>query len=296
MFHFIQTNVEFQRIKGQPGVEAFGVAEHHHGLSSQPTNIRHKKATSEGSENAGHSSQQSPEGLSGEGDTEIAKVLHKLMSELDEERKNSQRISAELAKEMERNRHVLSLLEEERKEKEAQLQNLQNQCLVMQQYKEEKEELNREVLELRRRLQNEGSERRSDLDSADSAFRLQNLEEEKWRLEDEMQTLKEEVEHVRQLLDKSERRLQQREKEVEGLKTFKNRENHAKAAITAEEVTVEEAHLESGADGEDLDASVQGDILMARYLSSVPPAHSQSSVVNEGFEQPSLLDMSADCR
>ncbi|XP_043999044.1 pericentrin isoform X2 [Gambusia affinis] len=290
-----QTNVEFQRIKGQPGVEAFGVAEHHHGLSSQPTNIRHKKATSEGSENAGHSSQQSPEGLSGEGDTEIAKVLHKLMSELDEERKNSQRISAELAKEMERNRHVLSLLEEERKEKEAQLQNLQNQCLVMQQYKEEKEELNREVLELRRRLQNEGSERRSDLDSADSAFRLQNLEEEKWRLEDEMQTLKEEVEHVRQLLDKSERRLQQREKEVEGLKTFKNRENHAKAAITAEEVTVEEAHLESGADGEDLDASVQGDILMARYLSSVPPAHSQSSVVNEGFEQPSLLDMSADC-
>uniref|UniRef100_A0A3B5M5U7 ELK domain-containing protein n=1 Tax=Xiphophorus couchianus TaxID=32473 RepID=A0A3B5M5U7_9TELE len=182
--------------------------------------------------------------------------------------------------------------EEERKEREAQLQNLQNQCLVMLQYKEEKEELNREVLELRQRLQNEDSERRSDLDSAGSAFRLQTLEEEKRRLEDEMQTLKEEVEHVRQLLDKSERQLQQREKEVEGLKAFKNRENHAKAAITAEEVTVEEAHLESGADGEDLDASVQGDILMERYLSSVPPAHSQSSMVNEGFEQPSPPDMS----
>ncbi|XP_023208004.1 A-kinase anchor protein 9-like isoform X1 [Xiphophorus maculatus] len=294
-----QTTVEFQRIKGQPGAEAFGVAEYHHGLSSQPTNIRHKKATSEGSGNAGHASQQSPEGLNSDSDTEIDKVLHKLMSELEEERKNSQRLSAELAKEMERNRHVLSLLEEEReeerKEREAQLQTLQNQCLVMLQYKEEKEELNREVLELRRRLQNEDSERRSDLDSAGSAFRLQNLEEEKRRLEDEMQTLKEEVEHVRQLLDKSERQLQQREKEVEGLKAFKNRENHAKAAITAEEVTVEEAHLESGADGEDLDASVQGDILMERYLSSVPPAHSQSSMVNEGFEQPSPLDMSADC-
>ncbi|XP_008397956.1 pericentrin isoform X2 [Poecilia reticulata] len=291
-----QTNVEFQRIKGHPGAEAFGVAEHHHGLSS---NIRHKKATSEGSGNAGHGSQQSPDGLSGDSDAEIDTVLHKLMSELEEERKNSQRISAELAKEMERNRRALSLLEEEReeerKESEAQLQKLQNQCLVMQQYKEEKEELNREVSELRRRLQNEDSERRSDLDSAGSAFHLQSLEEEKRRLEDEMQTLKEEVEHVRQLLDKSERQLRQREKEVEGLKAVKNRENHAKAAITAEEVTVEEAHLESGADGEDLDASAQGDILMERYLSSVPLSHSQSSVVNEGFEQPSQLDVSADC-
>uniref|UniRef100_A0A3B3VSM1 Pericentrin n=1 Tax=Poecilia latipinna TaxID=48699 RepID=A0A3B3VSM1_9TELE len=243
----------------------FGVAEHHHGLSS---NIRHKKATVEGSGNAGHGSQQSPEGLSGYSDAEIDTVLHKLMSELEEERKNSQRLSAELEKEMERNRRVLSLLEEEReeerKESEAQLQKLQNHCLVMQQYKEEKEELNREVSELRRRLQNEDSERRSDLDS------------------DETQTLKEEVEHVRQLLDKSERQLRQREKEVEGLKAVKNRENHAKAAITAEEVTVEEAHLESGADGEDLDASAQGDILMERYLSSVPPAHSQ-------------LDVTADC-
>ncbi|XP_007576770.1 pericentrin isoform X1 [Poecilia formosa] len=291
-----QTNIEFQRIKGHPGAEAFGVAEHHHGLSS---NIRHKKATVEGSGNAGHGSQQSPEGLSGYSDAEIDTVLHKLMSELEEERKNSQRISAELEKEMERNRRVLSLLEEEReeerKESEAQLQKLQNQCLVMQQYKEEKEELNREVSELRRRLQNEDSERRSDLDSASSACRLRSLEEEKRRLEDETQTLKEEVEHVRQLLDKSERQLRQREKEVEGLKAVKNRENHAKAAITAEEVTVEEAHLESGADGEDLDASAQGDILMERYLSSVPPAHSQYSAVNEGFEQPSQLDVTADC-
>uniref|UniRef100_A0A3B3YRD9 Pericentrin/AKAP-450 centrosomal targeting domain-containing protein n=1 Tax=Poecilia mexicana TaxID=48701 RepID=A0A3B3YRD9_9TELE len=192
--------------------------------------------------------------LHGDSDAEIDTVLHKLMSELEEERKNSQRISAELEKEMERNRRVLSLLEEEReeerKESEAQLQKLQNQCLVMQQYKEEKEELNREVSELRRRLQNEDSERRSDLDSASSACRLRSLEEEKRRLEDET------------------------EKEVEGLK-----------------VTVEEAHLESGADGEDLDASAQGDILMERYLSSVPPAHSQYSAVNEGFEQPSQLDV-----
>ncbi|KAM4723553.1 pericentrin isoform 2-T2 [Anableps anableps] len=290
-----QTSVEFLRIKGHSGDEDFGVVEHHHGLASQATNIKHKEATSEGSGTAGHGSQQSPEGLGTDSDTETGTVLHKLMSELEEERKNSQRISAELAKEMERNQHVLSLLEEERKEREAQLQKLQTECLVMQQYKEEKEKLNREVLELRKKFQEErDSERRSDLDPTSSAFCLQNLEEKR-RLEDEMQRLKEENEHVRQLLEKSETQLKQREKEVEGLKALKNWENHAKAAVAAEGVTVEEENLEGGPDNEDQDTSVQGHILMERYLSSVPLAHSQSSVENESFEQPGQLDMSVDC-
>ncbi|MEQ2167760.1 hypothetical protein GOODEAATRI_007304 [Goodea atripinnis] len=291
------------------GAEAFGVVEHHHGLSSQATNIKHNEATPEGSGNASHGSQQSPEGFSTDSDTETDTVLHKLMFELEEERKKNQRISAELAKEMERNLHVLSLLEEvkqgreeERKEREAQLQDLQTQlsqvqtqCLTMQQYKEEKEKLNREVLELRKVLQEEeDSERRSNLGTV---FSPQTHEEENKRLEDETKRLKEEVEHVMQLLDKSERQLKQREKEVEGLKAFKNQENHAKAVFTAEGINTEEANLESGSDDNgNLDTSGQGDILMARYLTSFPAAYSQSSVVNESFKQPSQLDVSADCR
>ncbi|KAK5617014.1 hypothetical protein CRENBAI_016494 [Crenichthys baileyi] len=306
-----QTGVEFLRIKGRSGAEAFGVVEHPHGLSSQATNIKHNEATPEGSGNASHGSQQSPEGFSTDSDTEMDTVLHKLMYELEEERKKNQRISAELAKEMERNLHVLSLLEEEkqgreeeRKERKAQLQDLQTQlsqvqtqCLTMQQYKEEKEKLNREVLELRKVLQEEeDSERRSNLGTASSVFCPQTCEEENKRLEDEMKRLKEEVEHVRQLLDKSESQLKQREKEVEGLKAFKNQENHAKAAFTAEGIHTEEANLESGPDDNgNLDTSGQGDILMARYLSSFPAAYSQSSVANESFEQPSQLDVSADC-
>ncbi|MED6286560.1 hypothetical protein CHARACLAT_007257 [Characodon lateralis] len=306
-----QTSVEFLRIKGHSGAEAFGVVEHHHGLSSQATNIKHNEATPRGSGNASHGSQQSPEGFSTDSDTETDTVLHKLMFELEEERKKNQRISAELAKEIERNLHVLSLLEEvkqgreeERKEREAQLQDLQTQlsqvqtqCLTMQQYKEEKEKLNREVLELRKVLQEEeDSERRSNLGTASSVFSPQTREEENKRLEDEMKRLKEEVEHVMQLLDKSERQLKQREKEVEGLKAFKNQENHAKAVFTAEGINTEEANLESGPDdNENLDTSGQGDILMVRYLTSFPAAYSQSSVVNESFKQPSQLDVSTDC-
>ncbi|KAM4540827.1 pericentrin [Fundulus diaphanus] len=296
-----QTSVEFMRIKGHSGAEAFGGTDHHPGLSSR---------ASEGSGNAGHGSQQTPEGFSTDSDTEADTVLHKLMCELEEERKNSQRLSAELAKEVEKSQHVLSLLEEEKQgreeeqnEREAQVHNLQTQlsqvqtqCLVMQQYKEEKEKLNGEVLRLRKMLQEEeDSERRWDSDTASSAFCPRALEEEKGRLEEEMKRLKEEVEHVRKLLDQSERQLQQREREVEGLKAYKNRENHAKAAFTAEVISIEEGSLANGPDEGDLDTSEQGDILMERYFSSVPPAHSHSSVVNESFEQPSQLDISADC-
>ncbi|XP_015248198.1 PREDICTED: pericentrin-like isoform X1 [Cyprinodon variegatus] len=293
-----QTSVEFLRIKGHSGAEAFGVAEHHHDLSSKTTNIRPTEGISEGSENAGHGSQQSPEGFSTE--TVVDTAIHNLMLELEEERKNNQRICAELESEMEKNQLVLSLLEEEkqgREEEQKELQNLQtqlsqaqNQCLVMQQYKEEKEKLNIEILELRKKLQEaEDSERRSDFKNESPAFCSQTLEEVNKRLEDEMKMLREEVDHVRQLLDKSERELKRREEEVEGLKASKNRENQTKAAFIAE------ANLEAGPDERDLDTSLQGDILMDRYLSSIPPAHSQSSVVGELLDQPSQLDLSADC-
>uniref|UniRef100_A0A3Q2P6W8 Pericentrin n=1 Tax=Fundulus heteroclitus TaxID=8078 RepID=A0A3Q2P6W8_FUNHE len=297
---------QLQQVSTSELKHPFGGADHHPGLSSQAPNIRHKEAASEGSGNAGPGSQQTPEGISTDSDTEADTVLHKLMCELEEERKNSQRLSAELAKEVEKSQHVLSLLEEEKQGREeeqnevhhlqTQLSQVQAQCLVMQQYKEEKEKLNGEVLRLRKMLQEEEhSERRCDSDTASSALCPRALEEEKGRLEEEMKRLKEEVEHVRKLLDQSERQLQQREREVEGLKAYKNRENHAKAAFTAEVTNTEEGSLGNGLEEGDLDTSEQGDILMERYLSSVPPAHSHSSVVNESFcenEQPSQLDIS----
>uniref|UniRef100_A0A3Q3AKB8 Pericentrin n=1 Tax=Kryptolebias marmoratus TaxID=37003 RepID=A0A3Q3AKB8_KRYMA len=299
----MQTSVEFKRIKGQSGAEAVDVVDHHHGLSSQAANINHKEATSKGSGNA------SPECFSTDSDTETDTVLHKLMTELEEERKRSQRASAELAEEMEKNQHVLLLLEEEkqgreeeRKAKDAQLENLQSQlsqvqtqCLEIQQYKEEKEKLNREVLELRKKLQEEedAEVRRSEA-VASSARRLQTFEEEKLRQEEEMRRLKGEVERVRQLLDESEKELKRREEEVEGLKASKNRQNQAKAGFSSERISINEGNRERGLDQESLNTSLLGDILMERYLSSAPLEHSHSSLINESFEHCSQLEISTE--
>lgn len=217
---------------------------------------------------------------------------------------------------MEKHQHVLSLLEkekmgreEEQKEREAQLQGLQtqlslvqSQCLEMQQYKEEKEKLNREVLQLRKRLQEEeDAERRFSEEVASSALRLQSLEDERSRQEEEMQRLKEEhkeeVERVRQLLEEREKELKFREEEVIGLKASKNRQNQAKAGFSCDErFSIDEANLENGPDQDSMNVSIPGDTLMERYLSSAPHAHSQSSVVNESFEHCSQLDISADYR
>lgn len=279
--------------------------EHHHALSSHAANINHKEATSKGP------GKGSPECFSTDSDTETDTVLHKLMTELEEERKKSHRMSVELAKEMEQNQHVLLLLEEEkhereveRKAKDSQLQNLQThlsqvqtQCLEIQQFKEEKEKLNQEVLELRKQLlERVDAERRHSEDVASSAVRLQAFEEEKLRQEEEMRRLKEEVENIRQLLDESEKELKRREEEVEGLKVSKNRQNQAKAGFSSERISVDEAVCEGGLDQESMNSSLPGDILMERYLSSAPLVCSQSSVMNESFEQCSQLNISADCR
>lgn len=301
----MQTSVEFKRIKGQSGAEASDVVEHHHGLSTQAANINHKEATSKVSGSA------SPECFSTDSDTETDTVLHKLMTELEDERKNSQRISAELAKEMGKNQHVLLLLEEEKREREkernakdAQLQTLQihlnqvqTQCLEVQQYKEEKETLNREVLELRKKLQEEeDAARRLSEDVASSALRLQTFEEEKLRQEEKIKGLEEEVENFRLLLDESENELKRREGEDEGLKVSKNRQNQAKAGCSSERISIDEANWETEFDQESLNKSLRGNILMERYLCSAPLVHSQSSVINTSFEQCSQLDISADCR
>ncbi|XP_034381587.1 pericentrin isoform X4 [Cyclopterus lumpus] len=294
-----QTSVDFLRIKSQSGAEGLNTPQQH-GQCSQDADLHHKKeAPTEESGSAGPGSQSSVKGFSA--DDETATVLHKIRAELEEERQNSQRLCAELLEEMEKHEHVISLLdmekkgrEEEQKERVAQLQDLhsqlslvQTQCLEMQQYKEEKENLNREVLELRNRLQEDNTE-----EVASSALRLQRQEEEMQKLREEH---KEELEGVRQLLEAREKELKFREEEVMGLKASKNRQNQAKAGFSCEEkMSIDEANLESGPVEDILNVSIPGDILMERYLSSAPPALSQSSLVNDSFEHCSQLDLSAD--
>lgn len=295
---FTQTSVEFLRIKSHSGPEVLNTRQQHQ-PGSQDADINHKEVPSGESGSGSPGSQSSVEGFgtNSEADT----VLNKLRAELEEERKNSQRIFVELAEEMEKHQHVLSLLEtekkgreEERTEREAQLKDLQTQlssvqtqCLEMQQYKEEKEKLNREVLELRKRLQDEedDAQRRFSEEVASSALRLQ-------RQEEEMQKLKDEVEGVRQLLEEREKELKFREEEVIGLKASKNRQNQAKAGFSCDD----KISVEGGPDEDSMNVSTPGDILMERYLSSAPLAHSQSSVVNDSFEHCSQLDISAEYR
>ncbi|XP_062252996.1 pericentrin isoform X2 [Platichthys flesus] len=307
-----QTSVEFLRIKSQSDSEVQYThrqqLQHDHG--SRDADLNHKEVPTEGSGSEGTASQTSVEGFNGEGDPEINIVLDKLRAELEEEREKGRQICAKLSEELEKHQHVLSLLErekngreEDRKEKEAQLQDLQNelsqvqsQCLEMQQCKEEKEKLNREVLGLRKRLQEEeDAERTLSEKVATSALRLQSLEEERQRQEAEMQMLKEEhreeVERVRQLLEEREKELKFREEEVMGFKASKNRQNQAKAGFSCD---ADEANLESGPNEDSMNVSVPGDIMMERYFFSVPPAYSQSSLVNESFEHCSQLDVSAN--
>ncbi|XP_042356085.1 pericentrin isoform X2 [Plectropomus leopardus] len=301
-----QTSVEFLRIKTQSGAEVLNNQQQHQlGHCSQDADINHKEAPSGESGSAGPGFQSSFDGSSAGTDRETDTVLHNLRAKLEEEREKSQHIRAELGEEIGKHQYVLSLLEEERKgreeerkEREAQLHDLQTQlslvqtqCLEMQQFKDEKEKLNREVLELRRRLQEEGdAERRLSDEVASSALRLQRQEEEMQRLKEEH---REEVERVRQLLEEREKELKFREEEVKGLKASKNRHNQAKAGFNCDEkISIGDI---SGPDEDSMNVSIPGDILMERYLSSAPLAHSQSSVINESFEHRSQLDISADC-
>ncbi|XP_062413118.1 pericentrin isoform X11 [Pungitius pungitius] len=297
-----QTSVEFLRIKNQSAGEVLHAPQQHqHGHCAKDADFHHQEAPVEETGCAGPGFQSSAEGHSKEGET--SPVLQKLRAELEEERQTSQRLCAELVEEMEKHKLVLSLLEKEKKDREdeqkerltqlqdlqAQLSSVQSQCLEMQQYKEEKEKLNREVLELRKRLQEEDhAERRFTEEVASSALCLT-------RQEGEVQKLKEELKGVRQLLEERENELKVREEEVMGLKASKNRQNQAKACLSCEDkVTEDETNLESAPVGDSMDVMLPGDILMERYLSSAPLVLSQSSMVNESFEHCSQLDLSAE--
>ncbi|XP_034530488.1 pericentrin isoform X2 [Notolabrus celidotus] len=303
-----QTSVEFMRIKNHTGAEIPNshLQQHQQGHPFKYADINHKEAPS------GESASGCPgaEGCSTGLDSETDNFLHTLRAELEEERQKSQRLCSELEEEIKKHQHVLSSLEkekrdreEDRKESETQLQDLQtqlgsvqSQCLELQQYKAEKEKLNTEVLDLRKRLQQEEhAQRRMKEEIASSDLHLQSLEESRLRQEEEMQRLKEEhreeVERVRQLLEESERVLMFREEEVKGPKGSKNRQNQVKAGFSCD---TNEEHLGNGPDQDTMNVSTPGEDMMERYLSSVPHALSQSAVIDESFEHCGQLDVSAD--
>lgn len=297
---FPQTSVEFLRIRSHSGADVINsFSQHQHGDSSHYVDIVQKEGPRGELGNLGPGAQSSFERNESEMDT----TLQKLRAQLEGEREKSQRLSAELAQEIEKHQHAITLLEEERKgreeerqDREAQLQDLQSQldlvqtrCLEMQHFKAEKEKLNREVQDLKQKLEmKEDAERRlSEEVRASSALHDQILEKEIKKLKEEH--LKE-MEGVRQLLDA-------REVEVKGLKDSKNRHNQAKAGFSCDEgFNRDDSNLESESDQASMNVSVPGDVLMERYLSAALPEQSQSFAVNESFEHYSQADISADNR
>lgn len=281
-----QTGIEFLRIKSQPD-----------------TRQKHGHCSSEAKAPSKELEHGDPAALSGVesccSDTETDSVLHKLQYELEEERTNCQRICAELAEEIEKHQHVLSLLEKEKKSREderqennlqlqvlqTQLSQVQSQCLEMQQYKEEKEKLNKEVADLRKRLQVDAEEKRFSEEMFNSEAIMKLKEEHR-----------EEMDKVRQLLEEKEKALKFREEEAIELKALKTRQNQEKSSVSCEDRRLaDDDILEHVPDKDSLNGSVPGDIMMERYWSSAPFAHSQSSVVSD-FEHHSQLDISADYR
>lgn len=310
----MQTSADFLRIKSQSEAEVLNTCRQQlpNSNSSLGGDLRHEDIVSEGSGREGPVSRSCVKVH----DNDMENVLHKLRAEVEQERQKCQSLSAKLMEELEKHQHLLSLLEQEKKgredertEKESQLQNLrtqlsqvQSQCVEMQQYKEEKENLNREVLELKKRLQEEeDGERRQREELATFALQLQSLEEER-RLQDvEMRRLKEEhseeVERVRHLLQEKENKDKFREDEIIELKEYKNLQNKVEADLSyVDDVGEGDDHQETGPDQDSMNVVVPQDLILEKYLTSVPIAHSQFSLVNESIEHCSQLDISADQR
>uniref|UniRef100_A0A3B3DGS5 Pericentrin n=1 Tax=Oryzias melastigma TaxID=30732 RepID=A0A3B3DGS5_ORYME len=250
----------FRFVLLQSGAEVLNVHQHHH--HSLPSQDLKNNLVEELAKEC-PDSHAVTESFNLDSDGEINTILHKLRFELEEEKKKNQRISSELAEEMEKKRHVLSLLEKEKQGRETQLSQVQTQCLVIQQYKEEKD---REIHELRLRLHKEEN-------GESSGLYLQNVEDERQRQEEEIKRLKEE--HRKEIEDD----------EIKELKASENHQSPKNVSIDSEKTSVEEANVERGPDQDSIDASIQGDILMERYLASAPLGFSQSSAVNESFEQ-----------
>ncbi|XP_061824099.2 pericentrin isoform X2 [Nerophis lumbriciformis] len=291
-----QTSVGFLRLKNQPRGEVPNEKQQH---GSHIEDLSLEDVSMEQSASEGFCSQTGAVGLGTHSEMETENFLHELRARLQEEKEKTFRASAELEQERTNHQHVLSLLEEqkrgweeERNKREEQLQELQRHFAELQQAKEEKEVLNREVLELRNRLEQENKAvRRLGEEETKFTLRLQSLEEERLRQEEEMRKLeeemkklkevhKEELERVSQLLDESIKELQLREEGVGGLKASKDLQNQAKAACCVDETNEDTTNV-----------SPHRDFLTERYLSS---SFAQSSLVHGHIDSCSQLDGSTD--
>ncbi|XP_077396087.1 pericentrin isoform X2 [Festucalex cinctus] len=274
-----QTNVDFQRLKNQPGADVCDVAKQQQRRhNSQNDDLSMEDASTERSGSAGLGSRTSAEGFSTDSETETDTVLSELRAMLQEEKENCLRLCSELEKEKENHQHVLLLMEIEKKDLQTQLSQVRSRCL------EEKEVLNGELIQLRKRLQEEEeSQKRWREEEAAFTHRLQNFEDERLRQEEAVRRLKEEhkeeLERVNRLLDES-------AEEAKGLKASKNLQNQAKAGFTFDEITsADKGSIESGPVQDSMNVSLSGDLLMERYFA-------QSSMADVG--PCSQLDISSD--
>ncbi|XP_077416104.1 pericentrin isoform X2 [Vanacampus margaritifer] len=275
-----QTNVDFQRLKNQPGADICDVAkqQQRRQKNSQNEDLSMEDASTERSGSAGLGSRTSAEDFSTDSEAETDTVLSELKAMLQEEKDNCLRLCSELEKEKENHQHVLSLIEIEKKDLQTQLSQVLSHC------KEEKEVLNRELIQLRKRLEEEEeSQRRWREEEATFARRLQNFEDERLRQEEAVRRLKEEH---KEELERVNRLLEESAKEVTGLKASKNLQNQAKAGFSFAEITsADKSSGESGPVQDSMNVSLSGDLLMERYFA-------QSSMVHLG--PCSQLDISSD--
>ncbi|XP_061752105.1 pericentrin isoform X3 [Nerophis ophidion] len=282
-----QTSVGFLRLKNQPRGEVSHEKQQH---GSQNEDLSLEDISMEQSASEGLCFQTGAEGLLGtHSEIETENVLHELRARLQEEKEKTFRASAELEQERANHQHVISLLEEQKRGWEEECNKREVQ---LQQAKEEKEVLNREVLELRNRLEQENKAvRRLGEEETKFTLRLQSLEDERLRQEEEMRKLeeemkklkevhKEELERVSQLLDESIKELQLREEGFGGLKASKDLQNQAKAACCIDETNEDTMNL-----------SPHKERLTKRYFSF---SFAQSSLVHGHIDSCSQRDVSTD--
>ncbi|XP_061553374.1 pericentrin isoform X3 [Phycodurus eques] len=256
----LQTSVGFQRLKKHPGAEFRDVAKQQRRHDSQNEDLSMEDVSTAQSGSVGLDSQTSAEGFSTDSESETDPVLSELKAKLRKEKDNCLRLCSELEKEKENHQHVLSLLEDERKDLQIQLSQVRSHCL------EEKEVLNRELLELRKRLQEEEESQRR-LYEEEAVF-ARRLEDERLSQEEAVRKLKEEH---REELERVNRLLEETAKEVTGLKASKNLQNQAKAGFSFGELTSpDETNDEIGSVQDNMNVMVSGDILMERYFAQCP--------------------------
>ncbi|XP_061699443.1 pericentrin isoform X2 [Syngnathoides biaculeatus] len=265
----LQTSAGFQRLKNQPGAEVYNRAKQQRRRDSQNEDLSTEDASTEQSGSVGLVSRTSADGFSTDSETEADPVLSELKAKLREEKDNCLRLRSELEKEKENHQHVLSLLEDERNDLQTQLSRVRSECL------EEKEVLNRELLDLRKESQRRWCEE-------ESVF-ARRLEDERLNQEEAVRKLKEEH---RGELERINRLLEETAEEVSRLKASKNLENQAKADFSFPEITgANGSRGETGPAQDDVNVGVPGDILIERYFA-------QSSMNHVG--SCSELDFSSD--